>query len=301
MSDLGRRLRALDLNLLPILYELLKTHSVSRSAEHLFLTQSAVSEALKRIRLQFKDEILVRSGRDMVPTRFASDLLVSLEEALASVEKVTAVHDVALEDIEREFVIATADSAVLIMAHGLTNDLLQRAPNVRIQFVNLHDFDLLRLERGDLDFFILPGETIEGLGNRTQRMRLYEDDFVCIAPSHRKDIGKSITASQLEKLPQVAFRPDEKSDFRIRAEGNNPSFLIPELTLLPYMVSKGSMVALVQRHVAECYAGSLDIRIVELKPAPEPVAVYAYWAAVHDNDPVHRAFRSLLADLVGEG
>ena len=61
-------LSKIDLNLLVVLDILLREKSVARTADRLNLTPSAVSHALKRLRLLFGNELLVRDGRRMVPT-----------------------------------------------------------------------------------------------------------------------------------------------------------------------------------------------------------------------------------------
>ena len=61
-------LSKIDLNLLVVLDVLLQEQSVSRTADRLHLTSSAVSHALKRLRTLFDNELLVREGRRMVPT-----------------------------------------------------------------------------------------------------------------------------------------------------------------------------------------------------------------------------------------
>ena len=53
------RFKGLDLNLLVVLDRLLTEKSVSKAAETLFLTQSATSGALSRLRNYFEDELLV--------------------------------------------------------------------------------------------------------------------------------------------------------------------------------------------------------------------------------------------------
>ena len=71
-------LSRIDLNLLVVLDVLLREKSVSRTAARLNLTSSAISHTLKRLRILFDNELLVRDGRQMVPTeagaRLANDL-----------------------------------------------------------------------------------------------------------------------------------------------------------------------------------------------------------------------------------
>jgi LysR family transcriptional regulator, nod-box dependent transcriptional activator len=65
------RFRDLDLNLLVVLDALLTVQNVSRAAERLNLTQPAISSSLGRLRLHFKDDLLVKRGRRMMPTALA--------------------------------------------------------------------------------------------------------------------------------------------------------------------------------------------------------------------------------------
>lgn len=82
------QLREVDLNLLVILDALLEERSVSRAATRLHLTPSAVSHALKRLRLLFDDELLLRDGRLMRPTARADQLAESLPKLLAQLSLV---------------------------------------------------------------------------------------------------------------------------------------------------------------------------------------------------------------------
>lgn len=64
-------LRQFDLNLLVALDALLAERNVTRAAERLFLSQSAMSGRLARLRHAFGDELLVQVGRNLEPTTFA--------------------------------------------------------------------------------------------------------------------------------------------------------------------------------------------------------------------------------------
>ncbi|HZX27987.1 MAG TPA: LysR family transcriptional regulator, partial [Telluria sp.] len=63
-----------DLNLLVALNALLCEGSVSKAAERLGLSESAMSRTLARLREATGDELLVRAGRSMVPTPRAQAL-----------------------------------------------------------------------------------------------------------------------------------------------------------------------------------------------------------------------------------
>jgi LysR family nod box-dependent transcriptional activator len=65
-----------DLNQLVALDALLTEKGVSAAADRVFLSQPAMSSALKRLRKTFDDELLVPVGRRMIPTQLGVELLL---------------------------------------------------------------------------------------------------------------------------------------------------------------------------------------------------------------------------------
>lgn len=75
-------LRSVNMNLLPVLVELLRSTNVTRAAGRLNLTQSTVSGSLRQLRDIFDDELLVQRGREMVLTEKARRLLPEVERIM---------------------------------------------------------------------------------------------------------------------------------------------------------------------------------------------------------------------------
>src|SRR5216683_3038973 len=84
------RFNGLDLNLLVALNALLTERSINRAAERMFLSQSAMSNALARLRDYFDDELLVPMGRQMVFTPRAESLVEPVCEVLMRIESTIA-------------------------------------------------------------------------------------------------------------------------------------------------------------------------------------------------------------------
>ena len=61
-------LRDVDLNLLLLFQHLLEDRNISSVARRLDLSQPAVSNALRRLRQAFGDELFVRTAQGMQPT-----------------------------------------------------------------------------------------------------------------------------------------------------------------------------------------------------------------------------------------
>src|SRR5215468_12477115 len=81
-------LRHFDLNLLVVFDVLMAERSVTRAAERLGRTQSAVSHALSRLREQFGDPLLVKGGARMQPTALALDLIEQARPMLGGIQRV---------------------------------------------------------------------------------------------------------------------------------------------------------------------------------------------------------------------
>src|SRR5262245_5181861 len=87
MAWLAMMIKDIDLNLLTYLDVLLDEMNISRAALKLRITQPALSNALARLRLMLDDEILVRAGRQMIPTPFARNIRIALKQSLAQIHQ----------------------------------------------------------------------------------------------------------------------------------------------------------------------------------------------------------------------
>jgi LysR family nod box-dependent transcriptional activator len=84
------RFRHLDLNLIIYLDALLTERSVSRAADRVHISQSAMSDALARLRDYFQDKMFVQVGRSMVPTPLANSIAQPVRDILLQIESVAS-------------------------------------------------------------------------------------------------------------------------------------------------------------------------------------------------------------------
>ncbi len=145
-----------DLNLLVVLDILLREKSVARTAEQLNLTSSAVSHALKRLRLLFDNELLVRDGRRMVPTARGQGLAETLPSILAQVEQTLATpqpFDPA--GSTRSFRLAAPDFISSLLPH-LLKVVAEDAPGVSVELAAVSPSVVLDMSQGQYDALIAP-------------------------------------------------------------------------------------------------------------------------------------------------
>src|SRR3990167_2434999 len=126
-------LRALDLNLLPVLEAIYAERSLTRASESLHITQPAVSNALSRLRTHFEDPLFVREGRGVKPTAMAEALMPAVRDALDRLRAGLEPRSAFVPGRStRVFNISARDASAFIVAPPLARRLEREAPGVRI-------------------------------------------------------------------------------------------------------------------------------------------------------------------------
>ncbi|EFH0136679.1 LysR family transcriptional regulator, partial [Escherichia coli] len=96
-------LKKFDLNLL-VIFECIYQHlSISKAAESLYITPSAVSQSLQRLRAQFNDPLFIRSGKGIAPTTTGLNLHHHLEKNLKGLEQ--TINIVNKSELKKNFII----------------------------------------------------------------------------------------------------------------------------------------------------------------------------------------------------
>ncbi|WEM40904.1 LysR family transcriptional regulator [Photobacterium sp. DA100] len=88
MKTIEQELSRIDLNLLVSLSVLLKERNVTRAASALYLSQSAMSRILGKLRDIFHDPLFYREPSGLVPTQKALELEAALNEALFNIKNI---------------------------------------------------------------------------------------------------------------------------------------------------------------------------------------------------------------------
>ena len=151
-------LRRFDLNLLIVFEVLMTERSVSRAAERLGRTQSAVSHSLSRLRSQLGDPLLIKGGVRMQPTAVALDLIEQTRPMLRGIQRVLSprhVFDPASS--RRVFRVAAPDFMLTVFAHLLSR-LRSEAPGVSAEWTAPREPTLLDVAEGQIDVAIVPAE-----------------------------------------------------------------------------------------------------------------------------------------------
>jgi DNA-binding transcriptional LysR family regulator len=156
MNDFYRSLRKLDLNLLVVFDALMRERSVSRAAQLCFLSQPAMSNALKRLRETLDDPLLIRTANGMRPSPRAQALegpIRSLLGQLSSQLQPPQAFNAATTD--RRFCIALTSYGENVLLPKISKVFSQQAPNAHLETSRLgEELPTEELESGVIDLVI---------------------------------------------------------------------------------------------------------------------------------------------------
>jgi DNA-binding transcriptional LysR family regulator len=119
----------LDLDLLVHLAVLLQERHVTRAANRCFLSQSAMSRQLERLREALGDELLLRTGRVHERTARGEQLLRELEPLLPRIEGILQGRSFDPEKSKDQFQVTTTDYACMVLLPELVKRTSKFAPN----------------------------------------------------------------------------------------------------------------------------------------------------------------------------
>ena len=141
-----------DFNLLVTLDVLLAEGNVTRAAQRLRLSSSAMSRALARLRETTGDPLLVRAGRGLVPTPRALELRERVSQLVQDGEAVLRpAEKLNLKQIARMFTLRTSEGFVENFGPDLIARVGEEAPGVRLRFVQKPNKDSAPLRDGTVD------------------------------------------------------------------------------------------------------------------------------------------------------
>ena len=151
-------LRHFDLNLLVVFDVLMTERSVTRAAERLGRTQSAVSHSLSRLREQFGDPLLSKGGARMQPTALALDLIEQARPMLGGIQRVLSPQHVFDPRTSTRVFRLAAPDFMLALFTELMARLAREAPRVAVEWTTPREPTLLDVGEGLIDVAIVPTE-----------------------------------------------------------------------------------------------------------------------------------------------
>ncbi len=272
-----------DLNMLAVLAHLLRTQSVTVTADRLGVSQPSVSRSLARLRELFNDPLLVRTARGMEPTRRAQELLEPLQQWLASSNALLSQPGFNPADLTRRFRIASTDFGVSAVLGPALPAIHQQAPGATIDIQPLSADVLMRLAAGELDLVISGLDSDPSLAHERY---LFTESFSCVLSPHHPLADKPahipLTTDEFLAYPHISMVVSDTEFDRINmrlgkaAEQRRILARLPYFHAAPHIIGASdaimtlpnrSALPLVQSHGLRCrkapeFIGTFDYKLL---------------------------------------
>jgi DNA-binding transcriptional LysR family regulator len=306
-------LAQVDLNLLVALDVLARERSVTRAAEQLGLTQSALSHALRRLRELLGDPLLVRGQSGMVLTPRAEALIVPLRSGLLTLGRALFTQAAfAPASAQRTFTLATPDLFDVLVLPALLARVRAQAPGIALNVIANNAPGLAqRLETGDVDFAVVPRveqtrnappqPPAHGLLQKT----LFRDGYACLLRKGHPALKKPrFTLEQYLALPHALVAPRGEGlgqvDEALAALGKSRTIALrmPHFLAALAIVARSDLVL-----TAPTVLAALGDPNVTAVPAPLALPrhqVNLLWHERFDSDPAPHWLRQQIVEVARE-
>jgi DNA-binding transcriptional LysR family regulator len=296
---------SIDLNLLLVFQEVYRARQISGAAKRLGLTQSAVSNALARLRRTFGDELFVRSAQGMQPTPFAEQLAEPVGAALAQVElALNQRSGFEAASSTRRFTVAMSDVGEVYFMPALIERCRNMAPHVRISSVRAGSIALKEeLESGRVDLAIGAFDDVsEALYQRLLFRQPYVSMFRSSHPLASGEVTRERFVAAEHLLVDSADSPYERINQLLDKAGIGAAtrFRVPHFTAVPYIVSAGDLVVTVPQKLAQRASAPFGLVWIAPPLALPSLQTNVFWHRRFNQDPGNQWLRGLVVDTFAE-
>lgn len=284
------RYQRIDLNLLAALDTLLAVRSVTRAAERMHMTQSAMSGVLARLREHFDDQLLVQVGRTMRLTPRAESLVQPVREIILKVDS-TLGADPGFDPAtaRRHFVIIASDYVSnVLMAEALRRISLD-APGLTFDVRPTHTSMAEDLDQGRADLLVTPAH-LALTGH--PRAVLFEDTYHVIACHQHPDLRDGLSLEQYQSLGHVVYQNERGANpwfeqWYANQHGDTRRIEVVAhgFILMPRFIVGTRRIATIQSRLAMQFEQSMPIQLFEPPMTTPRLTEILQWHRYRDDDP----------------
>ncbi|MDA0142863.1 MAG: LysR substrate-binding domain-containing protein [Vibrio toranzoniae] len=298
-----------DMNLLLCLHVLIEERSVSKTAERLFLSQSAVSKQLTKLRSLFDDPLFERESKGLFPTPKATSLAPKIHQILLQVEQLTVPDIFEPKYSERTFNIDLVETAYTAIYPKFMPNALAEAPNITVNSTTWSSETFKRLLKREVDFGIGIFEHDERASTHIQNIpfelnyvELLQDYSVCLMRNDHPVLQEEWNLQAFLKHRHIQLVTGGVGDW----------LLLEVLQAKQLQINKAANVSDItsavklckQSDLLMCYPYNSVRDYIEsgelvMKPIPielVPGGLFLLWHRYFDSEPSHKWLRELIVD-----
>jgi len=281
----------LDFRALTTFLAVLDEGSVSRAAVRLGVTQSAVSHTLERLRQSLGDPLFVKSGRGIVPTRYALQAGPHVRQILDDLQSLSAGPPFSPATAEFTFTIAANDYQRDLLLPGLVKTLRREAPGISLQVIpsGIPSAEMLRKDACDLIISPHAPEVTDIMqrGLMADRMVVFYD------PAHReppRDLADYLKSDHIALLFATGEKPSLDISISARGLTRRNVVTVSNFSGLPEFLRGTDMLATAPERMSKHLMR--DFAWVPLPFDFKPFTLLMLWHRRNQNDPAHKWLRN---------
>ncbi|RKP55938.1 LysR family transcriptional regulator [Pararobbsia silviterrae] len=291
----------IDLNLFVVL-DCIYTHGgITRAADQLNLSQSAVSHALTRLRELLGDPLFERHGHTMVPTPFTRSIIARVRDALRTFE--LTLHETNQFDVEstvKRFTLGVRDVLEPVVLPPVMKQIVDAAPSIDVATVHHErrtiEADLLA---GTMDAVI---DVALPIPQTVRSERLASDELVVLSrrghPRIRKTLSLDAYVAEQHVLVTSRRRGLGMEDMELVRAGlqRHVRLRCMHYSAACRVVSQTDLLLTMPGRHARLINESFGNAVHAFPLDSAAADAYLYWHANADGDPANQWFRQRLIE-----
>ncbi len=275
--------------------------SLTKAGEDLYLTQSAVSQQIRRLEEELGVAVFRRSSRRVELTPEGLVILGYAQRVLAEVDGMHGELEEISGLLRGELRIGGVYPTGNYDLFGVLAEYRAAYPDVSIHMVEATQDDVLAALRADEMDCAFAAVDPDTLGDEYAATLLIEEEFVVALPvGHPLCAKPRVTFEELAAEDLIAYR--DNSALRRRLErtmaelGLEPrnAFICTEMAAVRDLTSKGLGVAVMPRSVAEMAGPPIELRPTGPRRLTWPIALV--WRVARRQSPAAKAFIAMALD-----
>ncbi len=296
-----------DFSLIPIFTTIAEEKNFTKAAARLNISQAAVSQSVKKLRLMYKDPLFIRVKNGVSLSPLANELYPKLASSVSSImETHPKHHGFNPRMSKKSFNIASLGA----LSHTLHVEIFRlindKSPNVSVSIDPLTNVDLVNDLRHHEYDIILNGDT--GFHPELKNQSLFEEKLCCIYRNDHPRLSCSkidektflseqhIVQSQINNVGSFLSKNSIEIE-KILSKRNIAWRVAGLMDILP-IIQQSDYIALFPISIAKKYLSVANIRWANIDFMDSGVVTKMYWHPCRSSDSSHLWLRKQI-ELAG--
>ncbi len=296
---------SVDLNLLVIFDAIMMESSITGAATRIGMTQPAVSNAVARMRVIWKDPLFVKQGRGIRPTPHAEHLWQEIRNPLLAIRQASTENGFNPSTSTREFRIGATEHPPEMIWLPLRKVIEAEAPGISIHSVPIHRNTEALLLEASVDLAV---HYYVGSHPKICASWLFSNKLACaVRPEH--PLLQALDSDGVLPLEQYMKEDHLMVSLSGEARGNVDDVLaqsglkrkiamtVNHFSLIPSILKDSDLVCVTPQSVVASDVRAGTLVVVPLSFDIEPAPISLLWHTRQDRDPGNIWMRQLISSF----